>query len=136
VLVPNWCEVTYINHIGSDPGSSDLPSLSRVMRGFTVPAADDFLPEVEGAQIGLTFEIPGETSVRGRLSVSMLSAVHNETGQPMWAMTLTARILAADGGIDAALRALDDGHEWVVNGFENLTSEEMHARWHTVGGPK
>lgn len=31
--------------------------------------------------------------------------------------------------LDAGLQALDIGHRWVVLGFDDLTSPEMHDLW-------
>jgi len=31
--------------------------------------------------------------------------------------------------VDRAMKALDVGHEWVVLGFEDLTTAEMHEYW-------
>ena len=133
-LTPNWCEVTYINQIGPDPGSAERPPLNRVMRGFNFPSPQGFLPLMEDSQINARFLIPGDDAPRGRLNVSVTSGIRSDTSGPIWAITLTARIRATDHGIDGALNTLDDGHEWAVNCFEELTSDEMHAHWHTKGG--
>lgn len=132
-LTPNWCEVTYVNQIASQDGSIDRPPLSRLLRGVEMPRQDSLLPETDDAQIHLRWTIQGDKEPRGRLTVALSSATRLATHVPIWAMSLTTRILAADEGIDAALAALDDGHDWAYRAFIELTSEEMHAYWQTEG---
>jgi hypothetical protein len=31
--------------------------------------------------------------------------------------------------VDGALRFLNIGHEWIVRGFTELTTPEMHSKW-------
>ena len=135
-LTPNWCEVTYINQVEPEAGADARPPLSKVLRGIEVPPTDGFLPEMEEGQIGLRFLIPGTDGPRGRLTATTASAVRNETQVPIWVITITTKTLAQGDGIDAALEALDSGHEWCAKSFIELTSEEMHERWQTAGGPK
>ena len=45
-------------------------------------------------------------------------------------MTLTARMrIGEEGTMESALKTLDMGHNWVVNGFVELTSDQMQAAW-------
>ncbi len=131
-LAPNWCEVTYVNQIPPAEGSDARLPLSRLLRGVQVPQRDGELPETDDAQIQLRWVIPGDdNSPRGRLTIALMSATRVETGVPIWVMNLSARILAADDGVDGALEAFDDGHDWAYRGFMELTSDEMHEYWQT-----
>lgn len=125
-LRPNWCEVTYINHIGGEAGR---PEMRELLRGIEPSPAGAFLPPIEDGLLNLRYTIPGDEAPRGRLTVSVAPAVRRADLAPIWVMTLTARTLAADESQDAAFEALDVGHEWVVKGFAELTSERMHELW-------
>jgi len=129
-VIPNWCEITYINHVEPQDDETEPPPIRDVLEGVDTPPLEGFLPRLEDAQVGFRFRIPGKEQPRGRLNFTTIAAHRNADSVPIWAITLTARVLAENGdGIDRALEALDVGHEWVVNGFRELTSGKMHERW-------
>ena len=129
-LKPNWVEVTYINHIHPLPGKDDRPHLSELLRGVAVPAPGGFLPAPTDVGLNLRFVIPGSNGPAGRLTVALNTAVRTTDGAPIWVMTLTARVLdTEEETMPTALKTLDIGHDWVVNGFAELTSDEMHTVW-------
>jgi uncharacterized protein (TIGR04255 family) len=129
-LRPDWCEVTYINHV-APLASSDRPRLDQLLRGVSVPQSAGFLPDPEDVGLNLRFVIPGESDTpRGRLNVALNTARRTSDLAPVWVMTLTARILdMKQESVAAALKTLDIGHTWVVNSFTELTSDQMHEVW-------
>jgi uncharacterized protein (TIGR04255 family) len=130
-LKPNWCEVTYINHIHPTPGEENRPHFSELLRGVAVPLTGGFLPSPADVGLNLRFVIPGgSTGPLGRLTVALTTAVRTTDGAPIWVMTLTVRVLDTEKEtMAAALKTLDIGHDWIVNGFAELTSDDMHAVW-------
>ncbi len=128
-LRPNWCEVTYINQIAAADGSSERPQLDQLLRGVQIPAADEFLPSPENVALNLSFVVPGTESPRGRLTVVLATGRSVPANEPIWVMTLTGRIHAEEETLEAALNALDVGHEWVGHGFFDLTSDEIQRQW-------
>jgi hypothetical protein len=48
---------------------------------------------------------------------------------PIYLANLTARVMPNGATVDRAMKALDVGHEWVVRGFDDLTTAEMHRHW-------
>ena len=48
---------------------------------------------------------------------------------PIYLVNLTARVMPRRSTVDGAMKALDVGHEWVVMGFKDLTTSEMHKHW-------
>lgn len=127
-ITPNWCEVTYINHVLPTPGEERRPPLDRVFT-ITQPLETQFLPEPEDAQISQRFVIPGTGGPRGRLNVSIVSAQRTEDTTPIWVMTLTVRLRAINDGFNGALEALDKGREWAIHAFLDMTTPEMHRQW-------
>jgi uncharacterized protein (TIGR04255 family) len=126
-LRPNWCEVTYINHIPPLKGGQ-RPPLNEMLRGVKTPSGG-FLPKPEDANWALRFLIPGKDGPRGRLNAVLMAAVRAADEVPIWVLTLTARLRTEKETMAEALRALDTGHDWVVNGFTELTSDRMHRFW-------
>ena len=128
-LKPNWCEVTYINHIGPTGDSEERPPLDEVLNGVAIPT-DRFLPAPEDANANVRFVIPGDDSPRGRLNVALTPGFRLSDGVPIWVLTMTARLLhQGEEGAVSVLNSLDTGHDWVVNGFVDMTSERMHELW-------
>ena len=70
----------------------------------------------------------------GRLHVELNSAKDKPDGQDILLLQLTARGPIADGAsnIETALAGIDIGHENIVNGFSDLTSEDAKRYWKEV----
>lgn len=136
-LRPDWCEVTYINHI-TPLESSERPRLDQLLRGVSVPEAAGFLPEPEDVVLNLRFRIPGEADTpRGRLNVALVSATRMADQAPIWVMTLTARVLDNEqDSLAGALKTLDIGHTWDLESFVELTSDQMHKVWERRYAPE
>lgn len=126
-LAPNWCEVTYINHVGPDSDGNRLP-LYEVLSVMREPSFR-FLPGAEDAQAAARFRILEDDKPIGRLIVNANAAIRAVDRAPIWVMTLTARIRASEPNREAALSRLDLGREWVVRGFADVTTERMHQEW-------
>jgi uncharacterized protein (TIGR04255 family) len=127
-LVPNWCEVTYVNHITPTSPGSPRPELRELLRGVE-RLRGGFLPAPEDGQFATRYLIPGGDEPRGRLTVTTASATRNTDLEQIWVLTLTARVLSDAETEEAAFEALDLGHEWAVRAFVELTSDVMHDRW-------
>lgn len=129
-LRPNWCEVTYINHIAHESGGR--LRLDEVLQGVTVPPAENFLPEPEDVGVNLKFVIPSEDGTpMGRLNVVLATGVRVSDLRPTWQMTLTARLRhpREQDSLSEAIKTLDIGHNWVVAAFVELTSEKLQEIW-------
>jgi uncharacterized protein (TIGR04255 family) len=129
-LLPNQCEVTYVNHIRSGQGWHSHGEAGRIFTAWTGGYSDTFLGEPQDVAGRMRFAIPGATDVPvGRLLVSMDPGFVATDDSPMYAMTLTARGKPLGEGIEGAFAFLDLGREWVVRGFASLTTPEMHRIW-------
>jgi uncharacterized protein (TIGR04255 family) len=125
-LVCNWCEVTYINHI--------LPralahQVTRLVTEYQPPS----LPELEDLGLVTRYRIDDEDGEpRGRMSVSLNSAIRVEDSEPVWVFTLTTRLLTREGTLEGAKACLDEGRGYAGRGFGELTTEDMQALWERV----
>ncbi|MCB7130454.1 MAG: TIGR04255 family protein, partial [Candidatus Brocadiales bacterium] len=120
------CEVTYINHLEVGKGSVQASSLAKVFPCWSGKTSGEFLPAPENVGFDVTYRIPDE---RGRLRISLKPAIRNEDGVEILQLTLTARGKPADSDPDSVLGWLDMGRQWVVRGFTDFTSEQMHTLW-------
>jgi uncharacterized protein (TIGR04255 family) len=132
----NFCELLYINEIvvpGVEPGQRH-PDLSQIIRFVEPIAGPTFLPEAEDAQLQARWRMPAEAlpvgAEIGRLYVAITPGLRPDTQLPIYLMHVTARIVPPLGcDLGAALDVLDVGHEWIVRGFADLTTDEMHKLW-------
>jgi len=129
-------EVTYVNPIDA-PGPSrggGHPELAKIVNRVRPRPRKSFLPHAEDAQVQARWRIPGNDVGAGgrpvgRLYMTAAPGVRPPTGEPIYVMTLVGRVIPAGNDESAAWRALDTAHEWVVLGFKDLTTQDMHELW-------
>lgn len=122
----NQCEVTYINHIELGLGWTTLGEAHRVLTMLKPQDARRFLPEPENLALSIRYLMPDN---RGRLHVAAQPAIRRADGQQVMQLTLTARGKPDSSRIEDLAAWFDRGHDWIVNGFRDLTTPEMHDVW-------
>jgi len=126
-FLPNQCEVTYVNHIIIEEGSSPGQMARACFPSMSGNHSDNFLPpEPEKISLNYSFRIKDN---RGRLHVNVQPAIENKTGREILRFILTARGEPTPADITGVIDWLDLGHFWVVNGFKSFTDEDMHELW-------
>ena len=119
-------EVTYINHLEVGKGWDTPSDLGKVFPCWSGKTRGEFLGAPENVGFDVTYRMPDE---KGRLRISTKPAIRHEDGAEIIQLTLTARGKPAGSDSDSVLRWLDMGREWVVRGFTDFTSEQMHTLW-------
>lgn len=131
-LVPNQCELTYINHLACS-SIEDQGHMERFLRGWKAPEEHGFLPPAEDALLILRYQMKhGDGEPLGRLHVTAQPAILRIDNSPVVSLSLTARGRPEGDGVEGALRFLDRAHEWIVLAFDELTTPELHAKWGRV----
>lgn len=127
-LVPNQCEVTYVNLI---PLAGPASTIGDVIRPWTGAFSDAFLAEPEAAELTAHFTMTGADQVHpiGRLHIRGVVVAERRTGQKAVQLTLTARGQPQDKTIDGILAFLNRGREYIVKGFASFTTPKMHTEW-------
>jgi uncharacterized protein (TIGR04255 family) len=146
-----FSEVTYVNPV-EYPGNDAVdavgqthPDLANIINRFKRRPSSAFLPEAEDAHLRVRWRIPDQRgtpigrlhlSVEPGLRPSRLKSPAMTTPEvppssltPIYLVNLTSRVMPTGGTVDRTMKALDVGHEWVVLGFEDLTTAEMHDYW-------
>jgi uncharacterized protein (TIGR04255 family) len=124
-LEPAQCEVSYINPIETEQ-LSNVSSLLRYWRDLP----GDFLPAPEDLQAHVRYVIKdsqGENA--GRFHANVQPAVRATDNVPIYLLNLTARGAPASPSIEDVMSFVDTCHVWIVNGFADITSVEMHEEW-------
>lgn len=129
--VPEWCEVTYINHIearGDEP-DRHMP-LHRVLRMLDEPP-EGALPPPEDTQLQARHRLLSESSGEpiGRLYVSATPGFRATDRVPIYLIQLLARGRPEGEGLPAILAFFDWGRDLIVRGFHDMTTDHMHERW-------
>lgn len=120
------CEVTYINHIPLGLGWETFGQAHKVVSVVKPRGNEGFLPEPEMVQMNSNY-VMGDK--QGRLYVGLQPALRNYDAREVLQLTLTARGKPASSALEDVLAWFDMGHEWIVRGFADFTTPEMHARW-------
>ncbi len=129
-------EVTYVNPVEAPVASKGggHPELANILNRVRPRPRKAFLPHAEDAQIQTRWRIPGSEigaadRPAGRLYLAAAPGLMPPGNVPIYIVSLTGRVLPADGSERAAWQALDVAHKWVVLGFTDLTTREMHDHW-------
>ena len=128
---PVQCEITYVNHIAGDGAFRGHSEIDKVFRHWSKPKSA-FLPGISDARFVARFDMPeldGEFGGRLYLSVQPGFRSSDPLNTEILVTTLTARGLPRGKGIDGVMAFLDLGHEWIVRGFVDATTESMHNTW-------
>lgn len=129
-LVPNQCEVTYVNHILSGKGWERHGQIGQVLTVWTPRYSDSFLSEPEDVRFAIRYVIPDNTgNPLGRLHISAQPAYQTVDHKPVINLKITARGRPEGEDIESILRFLDTGREWIVRSFASITSQRLHEIW-------
>lgn len=124
-ITPKQFELTYVNQIPSGKSWEDLGDLSRVFKAFDGSiASGKFLPAPMGLAFNLNYQLPEKS---GRLFVKVESAVRNSDRLPVLQVTMLARGIGSKGPLRTVEGWFELAHEWIVRGFDDLTSESIQC---------
>lgn len=121
----NQYELTYINHIG-EPGDTfpaDIPKYLRFAPWGS--RADGLLRQPKAGMLRVGYPL-GSTA--GSLHVTVNHGVRTQDQQPVMIIDMTARGPAAPDWSDMK-SWFDLGHEYIVRGFTEITSDDAHRLW-------
>lgn len=124
-IVERW-EVTYVNHLeqGREWGSAaDLPRLFPAWAGRNLSG---FLPSPETVRFSVVYPLPEE---RGQLQVAVQPVTRLRDNKEVLQVNVRASGQTSSADVREILRCFDFGREWVVRGFTDFTSAEMHEFW-------
>jgi len=122
----NQCEVTYVNHIEPGKGWHSYGEIRNVIASWSGDSSGDFLPEPEMVRLNTTYPMPDK---KGRLRIIMQPVLRGRDAQEVLQLNLTARGRPRSSRSDDILDWIDLGREWIVRGFTDFTSQEMHRIW-------
>jgi hypothetical protein len=107
-------------------GWDSYSDLHKVFTGLSSMADRKFLRDPEHMSLNYVYVIPGK---KGRLYFDVKPGIRREDGTQVIQLQITARGKPVSSQTDDLLAWLDLGHEWIVNGFTDFTSQKMHTIW-------
>jgi uncharacterized protein (TIGR04255 family) len=129
-LVPDQCEVTYINHIASGEGWQNVGELGNILNFWKGETTEGGLSEPEEIKVTQKYVISDSAGKpAGRLHVDVQSAFRASDRHRLYVLTLTARTKPVESTIDGVLGGLDLGRENIVKSFVALTTLEIRKVW-------
>lgn len=132
-LVPNQCEIGYINHIETNHIWSAHSELEKVLALWNPKFGDGGLPDMESVRIETQHSFKdGNDHPMGRLHISAQPAFTRSDNSPLLVLTLTARGAPSDQTSGGVLDFMDKGRERIVRGFASITTPEMHKIWRRI----
>lgn len=128
VLTPIQSEITYVNHLLPGEGWESHSDLAKVLR-LVSGAETSFLPNAESTQLVSKYLMDRASAPIGRLHVTAQPAYRRTDQLPVFVLTLTARGRPLSDDAVGVAEFMDLGHEWIVRGFTDMTTEGMHGIW-------
>jgi uncharacterized protein (TIGR04255 family) len=120
------CEITYINDLLQGQGWQTFPESMSLFAPWWKNGTDGFLPRPETLGLSGSFRILED---RGRLHFNAMHVRRQFDNRESIRLELVARGKPASDAHDAVLAWMDMGHEWIVRGFADLTSNQAHKLW-------
>lgn len=120
------CEVTYVNHIAHGDGWECPADLPNVFPCWSGGSSGSFLPTPETVVLNANYVLPNQ---QGRLHISMEPVIRASDAKEILQLTLRVRGRPDSSHLADVLKWFDLGREWVVRGFTDFTSSDMHKLW-------
>ena len=121
----NQCEVLYVNHIELNNVVRDVGAIDQLVN-FWSSQKCEFLPDPEMIVVNINYAMPEKS---GRLYVTLEPKIRTRDRKVVLQLSLLARGKPASSDLRDVLDWFDLGREWIVRGFTELTTEQMHTLW-------
>jgi uncharacterized protein (TIGR04255 family) len=127
-LKPIEYELTYINHIPEGEGWDTIDDIPKIFSDFAwnQTSGERFLPNPKGITWQTVFPLPEE---KGHLAVSLKQGRQVENKVPVLVFELKARGINESESKGTIREWFDLAHEWIVEGFTDLTTPEIQGIW-------
>jgi uncharacterized protein (TIGR04255 family) len=123
--VKRW-EVTYVNHLHRGREWDSFADLGRIVTAWRPGASGVLLRSPEEVRVSCRYAMPEAGAV---LDIGVQPVIRDRDQQELIQITLTAKGPVESSEVEPVLRCLDMGRDWVVRGFAEFTTTEMHQLW-------
>ena len=126
-IKPIEYELSYINHIPNGQGWNTIDDLPRIFSDFVWKKTKErFLPNPEKVAWQTEFSLPEK---KGHLIVNLKQATRTEDKVALLVLELKTRGIGESANKEDIRKWFDLAREWIVRGFTDLTTPEIHKIW-------
>jgi uncharacterized protein (TIGR04255 family) len=126
-LNPIEYELSYTNHIPKGQGWNTIDDFPKIFSDFVWKQANErFLPNPERVAWQTEFSLPEN---KGHLVVSLKQAIRAKDKVPLLVLELKTRGIGESMSKEGIREWFDLAHEWIVQGFTDLTTSEIQKVW-------
>ncbi|MGD0619184.1 MAG: TIGR04255 family protein [Bryobacteraceae bacterium] len=134
-VLPEQCEVTYVNHMRDGIGWETHGDLDHVVTTWQNRYSDEYLGAPEDVGFKVRYRMTDESGrALGRLHVVLQPAYRSADGRPIFVMNMIARGKPTPANLEGVFQLFDLEHEWIVRGFTSITTTRMHELWRRRNG--
>lgn len=123
-LQSDFCELTYVNELEHANASLDA-----VLTTVSPLANAVFLPPPDQALWTGQWTIQQANGPAGRMTAAAQPAIRDRDQRPINLLSMTCALPGELVGFGEVMSRMDVAHEWIVKGFADLTTPEMHDTW-------
>lgn len=123
------CEVTYVNDIVQGEYWENVSDAIGLFSILSDEKSGKFLKDIETISASGSYAMPDQ---KGRLRFGINHAIRNTDNKELIKLSLVARGRPNSSDTNAVLDWIDLGREWIVRGFEDMTTKKAHALWRKV----
>jgi uncharacterized protein (TIGR04255 family) len=129
-LIPDQCEVTYLNQIVADDIWESHNEINKVIPLWSWNRELIKNIDPEDVRFNARYIISDEFGAPlGRLHTEVQPAYRGSNGTPIFILNLTARGAPKEKSIEGVLTFMDVGRESIVRTFASITANELHEKW-------
>jgi uncharacterized protein (TIGR04255 family) len=128
-IVPNQCEVSYINQIMIPDGTDLYSVFGKVFNQPTEKAILDDLGAPEDLRFLLRYVIRDDAKTPIGRVIASAEPARRTDGVMIIQLTMTARGKPITSDMDGVVEFLERGRLHLIRAFVQLTSSEMQAEW-------
>lgn len=125
-IKPNHWEVTYVNHIDKGQGWESISDFGNIFSAWSGKSTENYLPTPENIVLNTTYAFPDK---QGRLYIIAQRAIRKTDNVECIQLRLIAKGKLNSNQKEDIQNALELGHEWIVQGFTDITTPEAHKIW-------
>ena len=126
-LEPIEYELSYINQIPNGETWDTINDLQKIFSDFVWKQTKDrFLPYPEKAAWQAEFPLPEKN---GHLIINLKRAIRTEDEKALLVLELKTRGIGKSTNTENIREWFDLAHEWIVRGFTDITTPEIHKIW-------
>lgn len=128
-IKPDQVELTYVNHLPAGGQGSPRDPLSRYVSCWGSEPESWEVGPAEEASFRTQYVLMREGRPSARLYVELDSAYTASSRAPIYVMNLIVRGAPAEPTVEESFKLFDDAHQWILNSFTSLTTDEAHTLW-------